>query len=226
MSDAMNGHAHGAAQPPATPQVPAWRLISTLGVAGAVAGLLIVLVFQWAQPQILANQARETEAAISEVLSTGTRFETLFLHQGALTAALPAGVDSLPLDKIYAGYDAGDAPVGYAIVWGEPGFADIVRVIFGYDSRTQTVLGMKVLDNKETPGLGDKIVKDTAFVNGFRARAVPLRGVKAGEGSGGADEVDMITGATISSRTVIDVINHRLEQVQPLIEAYEKRAKP
>ena len=226
MSDVMPGHDHGAPQPPATAQVPAWRLISTLGVAGAVAGLLIVLVFQWAQPQILANQARATELAIAEVLSDGTRFQTLFVHQGALTEALPAGVDSVPLDKIYVGFDAADARVGYALVHAEPGFADLVRVIFGYDSNTRSVLGMMVLENKETPGLGDKIVKDTAFVNGFRARTVPLRGVKAGEGKGGADQVDMITGATISSRTVIAVINHRLETMQPLIEAYERRGTP
>jgi electron transport complex protein RnfG len=226
MSDVMQGHAHGAPEGAGRDQVPAWRLISTLGVAGAVAGLLIVLVFQWAQPQILANQARETESAIAEVLSEGTRFQTLFVSQGALTETLPAGVDSLTLDKIWVGYDAAAERVGYAIVWGEPGFADVVRVIFGYDSQANQVLGMKVLENKETPGLGDKIVKDTAFVNGFRARAVPLRGVKAGEGAGAADEVDMITGATISSRTVIDIINHRLEQVQPLIAAYEKRGTP
>jgi electron transport complex protein RnfG len=225
MSD-IQGNAHGAPAGAGRDQVPAWRLISTLGVAGAVAGLLIVLVFQWAQPQILANQARETEAAIAEVLSEGRRFQTLFVSQGALTETLPAGVDSLTLDKIWVGYDAADERVGYAIVWGEPGFADVVRVIFGYDSEAAQVLGMKVLENKETPGLGDKIVKDTAFVNGFRARAVPLRGVKAGEGDGAADEVDMITGATISSRTVIDVINHRLAQVQPLIAAYEQRGTP
>ena len=81
---------------------------------------------------------------------------------------------------------------------------------------------MKVMENRETPGLGDKIVKDSVFVNGFRERAVPLRGVKVGEGSGTAEEVDMITGATISSRAVIGVINHRLKQLRPLIEQYEK----
>ncbi|HSJ15434.1 MAG TPA: FMN-binding protein [Longimicrobiales bacterium] len=223
MSDVMSANASAASQLPMAPQVPAARLIATLGVAGALAGLLIVLVFQWAQPRILENRARATQAAISEVLGEGERFQTLFLHNGALTPALPAGVDSMTLDKIYVGYDAADARVGYAIIHSEAGFADQVRVIFGYDSGTGTVLGMRVLENKETPGLGDKIVKDSAFVAGFNGRATPLVGVKAGAGSGGEAEVDMITGATISSRVVIAIINHRLAAVRPLIEQYEQR---
>lgn len=222
MSDVMPGHAHGTPGTPGHDQVPAWRLISTLGVAGAVAGLLIVLVFQWAQPQILANQARDTEAAIAQVLPGGARFETLFVHEGRLTATLPAGVDSTTLDRIYTGYDASGKRAGYALMHSEPGFADAVKVLFAYDSEAEVVLGMLVTENKETPGLGDKIVKDSTFVNGFRQRTVPLRGVKAGEGKGATDEIDMITGATISSRAVIGVINHRLELMKPLIEQYEK----
>jgi electron transport complex protein RnfG len=220
MSDGMQGHTHGAAG--GAEQVPAWRLITTLSVAGAIAGLLIVLVFQWAQPQILANQARATEAAVAQVLPGGARFETLFIHDGKLTPTLPAGTDSTTLERIYTGYDASGKRVGYALTHGEPGFADVVKVMFAYDSKQNRLLGMKVMENRETPGLGDKIVKDTVFVNGFRERAIPVRGVKAGEGKGGADEVDMITGATISSRAVIGVINHRLETMRPLIEQYEK----
>jgi Na+-translocating ferredoxin:NAD+ oxidoreductase RnfG subunit len=47
--------------------------------------------------------------------------------------------------------------------------------------------------------------------------------VKPGAGKGAPEEVDMITGATISSRAVINIVNHKLERLQPLIEAYEKR---
>lgn len=220
----MSTHAH--AVPGAGPQtrnVSSLRLIATLAVAGAIAGAAIVSVFQLTQPRILANQAADTERAISQVLAGGAKFETLFLYQDQLTDALPSGVDSIPLEKVYVGFDGGGARVGYAIVGAEAGFADVIRLIFGYDSGSQQVLGMLVLENKETPGLGDKIVKDSAFVNGFRARATPLQGVKIGAGSGGASEVDMITGATISSRAIINIINHRIERLQPLIADYEKR---
>ncbi|HEX6558602.1 MAG TPA: FMN-binding protein, partial [Longimicrobiales bacterium] len=99
----------------------------------------------------------------------------------------------------------------------EPGFADVITLIFGYDPVQKRLIGMKVLDNKETPGLGDKIVKDPKFSNGFNGKDTPLLGVKHGAGKGGRNEVDMITGATISSRAVIGIINRKLEKVEPLL---------
>ena len=101
---------------------------------------------------------------------------------------------------------------------GESGFADVVLVIFGFEPDTGILLGKKVLESKETPGLGDKIFKDTSFVAGFRSAAAPLEGVKPGAGSGSEHEVDMITGATISSRTVIGIINHRIEALDPVLD--------
>ena len=206
-----------------TQSVPAWRLIATLAVAGSLAGAVIVSVFGWAEPRILANQAAATELAITQVLSEGQQFQTLFLYDDQLVHTLPAGVDSVPLEKVYEGFGAEGQRVGYAIVGAEPGFADVIRLIFGYDSGSGQVLGMLVMENKETPGLGDKIVKDEAFVNAFRGRATPLQGVKPGAGEGAANEIDMITGATISSRAVIGIINRRIERLQPLIAAYEER---
>lgn len=208
----------GVAQPAVSPV----RLIATLAVFGAIAGLLIVLVFQYTQPMILRNQAAATQQAVEHVLAGGQRYQTLFVHDGRLVEQVPAGVDTIPLEKVYTGFDGAGQRLGYAIVGAEPGFADIVKLIFGYDAASRQVLGMLVIENKETPGLGDKIVKDTAFVSGFTRVATPLRGVKVGAGEGAPEEVDMITGATISSRVVIGIINHQLERFQPLIEAYEK----
>jgi electron transport complex protein RnfG len=93
-------------------------------------------------------------------------------------------------------------------------------LIFGYDVRTETLLGMKVLESKETPGLGDKIEKDMEFVGQFDGAGVPLVGVKARRGTGDANEIDMITGVTISSRAIVRIINNSLERLGPMIEAY------
>ena len=199
------------------PATPSWRLISTLGVAGAMAGLLIVLVFGWAEPRILDNQARAIAAAIDEVLHDPARTETLFLVDGALTTTPPAGTDTLKVDRVWAGYDDDGRRVGFAMLAAEPGFQDLVHVIFGFDAESGTVLGMRVLDNKETPGLGDKIVKDSAWVAGFEGAAAPLVAVKPGTGTGADNEVDTITGATISSRVVIQIIDNRIAQVRPLL---------
>lgn len=209
-------------------EVPSWRLILTLAVAGALAGLAIVLVFGWAEPKIEAHRAAALRAAIQEVLGGPERYEALFVVDGALTPALPANVDSTRLDRIYAGYAADGSHMGFAIAGEQPGYQDIVGLIFGYDAESGELLGMKVLESKETPGLGDKIEKDSAFVSSFRGTLPPVEGVKTGTGTGSEHEVDMITGATISSRTVIEIINKRMESIGPMIDAYtaEPRGAP
>jgi electron transport complex protein RnfG len=213
-------NAGGPPPPPERDDPPALRLLGTLGVAGALAGLLLVMVHQWTQPRILAHQAAVLEAAIQEVLSGPERYETLFVVDGALTAELPSGVDSLAVERVFVGYDAGGQPVGVAIPGAKPGFQDVIRLIFGFDPSTDAVLGMKVLESKETPGLGDKIEKDSSFVGGFAGVLAPLLGVKAGAGTGDPHEIDMITGATISSRTIITIINERVDELAPELRAY------
>jgi electron transport complex protein RnfG len=201
-------------------KVPSARLIATLAGAGALAGLLIVLAFQWTQPRILAHRAAVLQAAIKEVLGAPQRTATLFEYDGALTAVPPAGIDTTTLSRIFVGYDARGTMTGFAILAAEPGFADVISLMYGYDPAAKQVIGMKVLDHRETPGLGDRIVKDSAFVAEFRRVTAPLRGVKSGAARKGASDVHLVTGATISSRTVINIINRSLERTEPLIAAY------
>jgi Na+-translocating ferredoxin:NAD+ oxidoreductase subunit G len=211
---------------PSQADVPPMRLILTLTIAGAMAGLLIVTVFQWAQPRIQAYQAEVLRVAVAEVLKGPAATERFFVHQGVLVTELPGGLDTLRAERVFLGYDAVGAPIGYAITGAEPGFADLIHVIFGYEPATERVLGMKVLDNRETPGLGDAIVKDRRFVSGFEGVLTPLLGVKPGAFTGAEREVAMITGATISARTVINVINNRVEQLHPILRAHQSGGAP
>jgi electron transport complex protein RnfG len=194
--------------------------LATLGIAGAAAGLLVVLVQGWAEPRIESHRAAVLQAAIMNVLGEPARYDTLYVTEAGLTRRPAAGTDLGTADRVYLGYDAAGRPVGYAITAAEPGFQDVIRLIFGYEPGSGEVLGMQVLENKETPGLGDKIEKDASFVAEFDGAKAPLAGVKAGAGVGEPGEVDMITGATISSRAVIGIINHRLERLDPILRTY------
>lgn len=197
---------------------PAWRMVATLASAGAIAGLLIVTVHQWAEPRILSNQARVIAVAVDEVLQAPATTTTLYLHDGALAAEPPAGQDTMKLERVWAGYDDGGRLIGYAVMAGEPGFQDMIRIMFGYDPATERVLGMRVLESKETPGLGDLIEKDSVWVAQFDGAGAPLVQTKPGGGTGDPSEVETITGATISSRAVIGIINRRIEYMRPLLE--------
>lgn len=215
-----DGGAVDAGGVPERPEVSSFRLLSTLALAGAIAGALLVFVFLWSDPLIKAEQARVLREAVTEVLQGPERFESVFILDGELTTQVPAGVDTLDLDKVFLGYDASGNPVGFAMVHARFGFQDLITVIFGYDPEAKRVLGMKVLDHSETPGLGNKI-EEMPFVGEFNGVDAPIEGVKPDRNTGAPNQVDMITSVTISSRAVIRTINERIEELGDLLEAYE-----
>jgi electron transport complex protein RnfG len=185
-----------------------------------LAGALLVFVFLWSDPLIQAERARVLREAVGEVLKGPDWFESVFLVDGELTTQVPEGVDTLDLDKVFLGYDASGSPVGFALTHEGFGFQDLVTVIFGYDAQARQVLGMKVLDHAETPGLGTKI-EEMPFVGEFDGVDAPLEGVKPDRNTGASNQVDMITGVTISSRAVVRIINERIEAMGDLLADYE-----
>lgn len=204
---------------PAEEQVSTLRLVATLAVAGALAGLLIVMVNLHTKPIIDAYKAEQLKLAIYEVLPGVARYRTLYRVDDALVEEIPAGAKATDFRQVYAGYDEAGQMTGVAVSRGESGFQDIVQVIFGFEPDTGVLLGMKVLESKETPGLGDKIFKDQVFVDQFFARPeTPLVAIKAGSGKGLPGEIDAITGATISSKVVVSVINNGIAEWMPVLE--------
>ncbi|MCW8926276.1 MAG: FMN-binding protein, partial [Xanthomonadales bacterium] len=193
---------------PTKEQASTFRLIATLAIAGALAGLLLVLVNQHTKPLIDAYKAEQLKLAVYEVTPGTEHYDTYYLVDGALSLTLPEGAKEAEYKRIYVGYDADNRLNGVAMSRGESGFQDVILVIFGLNPGTGKLMGMKVLDSKETPGLGDKIYKDMNYVNQFFAGPdTPLIPVKAGAGKGLPGEVDTITVATISSKKLIVIIN-------------------
>ncbi len=205
---------------PPPPDVKAWKLILVLCAFGAACGLTLAGVFGWTQPKIDKYQAGLMDNAVREVLKSPDHFAPLYVQGQTLVDKAPAGSDPAKLDKVYVGYDASGKRIGFAIPAKGPGFQDDVRLIFGFDPATKQLIGMKILEERETPGIGDKIEKDADFVKEFLGVGTPVEGVKAGRGKGNPHAVDMITGATISSRGVIGIINRRVEALTPALDAY------
>ena len=211
-------HVHGGGPAPAVQEAatPSWRLLATLGTAGAVAGALVGLVYTLTIGRVREHRAATMREAIAEVLHEPARWDTLYM-EGDKLVLRPTG-DPARLPRVFKGYDASGKEIGVAVLAAEPGFTEIISLIFGFDPESGRLLGMKVLEQKDTPGLGDKIQKDSSFVNQFTGVIAPLKGVKRRSGSAG--EVDVISGATISSRAVIRIINNAVARWQPMLLAY------
>jgi electron transport complex protein RnfG len=209
-----------AADAPPPPEVRPLRLVVVLASFGAACGLTLAVAFRWTQPRIEAYQTRRTEEAVREVLKGPDRITSLYVSGGTLTDRAPAGVDPAKLDRVYVGYDRAGKRIGFAIPAKGPGFQDDMRLIFGFDPANEQLIGMKVVEERETPGIGDRIEKDVEFVKEFTGPRAPIEGVKPGRGQGNAHAVDTITGATISSRAVIAIINKRVQALAPALESY------
>jgi electron transport complex protein RnfG len=195
----------------------ALRLVATLTIAGLFSGISIVLAYRTTLPRIQANQRAALEAAVFEVLPGTVRLERLS-WDGARLAAGEAGKGALQ-ESIFAGYAADDSLLGFAVPGAGAGFADTIKLIYGLDPSGDRVLGMKVLESRETPGLGDKIYKDVKFVAEFRELVIdPVIELIKGHGEK-PNQVDAITGATISSRAVVKILNQTNAVWRPRIAA-------
>lgn len=215
-------HHHGApAAITPSQSTPAWRLLLTLALAGAMSGWLVVTVYKITLPAVQRHAAEQARAAIREVLKAPARWDTLYLVNNVLSKTAPAKADLAQVPKAFVGYDGSGRRLGVAITAAEPGFQELLTLMIGFDPQTGALIGFKVLDEKETPGLGDKIERDTAFGAQFAGRVVPLQGVKGRAGKL-PSEVQTITGATISSRAVLRIINNAVARWRPLFDAWDR----
>lgn len=191
------------------------RLVATLAIAGVLAGFLLAGVHQVTQPMIQANKVAALERAVLEVVPGATQTQRFVIRDGALVADTTTGPTSEP--AVYAAYDADAKFVGYAIRGEGAGFQDTIALLIGFDPTRERVTGMYVLTSRETPGLGDKIFKDPAFGDCFKDLAVEPQVVLVKDGRTEDNQVDAITGATISSRAVVNITNAALDEWRPLL---------
>ncbi len=188
------------------------RLAGTLGLAGLISGLVLVGIYLSTLPMIQANQAEALKAAIFRVLPGTDSFSAMRLQDGKLAVDPSAeGKPPAPGEVVYAGLNKAGEAVGYAIPANGNGFMDNITLIFGFDNKRKVIVGMEVLESRETPGLGDKIILDAHFLSNFEALEVnpTIVPVKKGEKTKG-NHVDTITGATISSKAVISILNNAM----------------
>ena len=188
-----------------TAEPGALRLVGTLTVAGALAGLMLATAYAVTLPTIEANAAAALQAAVFQVVPGTKSMQKLVLQGDAFVVA--DGKEAKDAVAVYAAYGDGGAFLGYAIPGQGPGFQDTIKLIYGYDPTRRCIVGMQVLESRETPGLGDKIFKDPSFAAEFVELAVEPEIVVVKHGTGSQrHHVDGITGATISSKSVVRIL--------------------
>jgi Na+-translocating ferredoxin:NAD+ oxidoreductase subunit G len=117
---------------------------------------------------------------------------------------------------VYEAQDAGGATLGWVVSGSGQGFADRIEVLIGLDRALETITGLWVLDQKETPGLGDYIT-GAEFRDRFEGRPahVALAAVKVE--SVAVHEIRVLSGATISSESVCEIVNRVVREMREVI---------
>jgi len=200
----------GPAKPPS-----AFHMYRSMVGVGLMCGLLIVTVFELTEPVIRRNKAEALERAIFQVLPQASTRTTFLLTDAGSFEVLEG--DSEGLSVVHAGYDDNQRLVGLAVEAQGMGYQDVIRLIYGYSFEDEAITGIRVLESKETPGLGDKIETDPDFLENFKrldvtlgadaaALAHPIEAVKHGKKEHDW-QVDGITGATISSVAIAAILD-------------------
>jgi electron transport complex protein RnfG len=197
------------------------QMFAVLILVGALSGLVLAASYSITKPLIDRHDAEELKDSIFVVLPGVDRYEKI----------------DTPQLELYRGFRADDSVAGYAFVAEGSGFQGAIRMMVGIDAELKNLLGMRVLAQAETPGLGAKITEEkfqAQFEHLSPAWSDSLSAASPGQGDEeeGAtptpveipkyltyvknitpdkpNEIQAITGATISSEAVISTINQHL----------------
>jgi electron transport complex protein RnfG len=206
------------------PATSAWSMYRAIVGIGALCALLIVTVYQTTESRIRDNQQRFLARAVAQILPEATQtIEVVATAAGGLERA----GETRPL-PLFVGYGADEQLVGAVIAAEGMGYQDSIRVLYAYSFERDAIVGFKVLDSTETPGLGDRIETEPHFLANFTALDAsltpdgdallhPIVTVKQGQ-KVEPWQLDGITGATITSEAIGKILNASASEKVPLLE--------
>lgn len=184
----------------------AWLVIVlAFAYGGALAGVHTTL-----SPRIEANKLQESLDVIPLLVDGADKARTEILSIEAADGRV---------ERVYRTRDAKGRPNGWVLAASGQGFADKIEVLVGLDVGLSVITGMYVLDQKETPGLGDYI-REPTFQNRFRDKptGIPLTIVKTDPQA--SHEIAALSGATVSSWSVCTIVNQSIARLrEPLLRA-------
>ncbi len=191
-------------------------------------GIALAAVQASLGPKIVANKINETKEKVPELL-VGAEKAAKMAAEGQTFDVEQRNieVEKKGIIKRYTVYGA-KYPDGTAAGWvtktGGQGYADHVELLLGFNPQASQITGVFILDQKETPGLGNKIVLPQ-WRNQFNQKSTDRRLVVVKRGASAANEIDAVSGATISSVSVVNIINKAVADLKQPLSAAMKTKK-
>ena len=152
------------------------------------------------------------QTVLGERIEANKRDETISQIPVLVPGASSAEASVIANRVVYRASD-GEKQVGWVIQAAGQGFADQIELLVGLDLEMNRLTGLYVLAQKETPGLGNKIVED-GWRSQFGGRPTSGALVVTKEEPSSDGQIRAVTGATISSDSVCEIVNRAVAEVQ------------
>jgi electron transport complex protein RnfG len=175
-----------------------------------VAGLLLGIVYNVTKEPIEQQEAKAKIEASKNVFSTAETFKEYeeFSSETATNALTEAGMTGMDIDEVSQALDASGNILGYVItVTDHNGYGGDIQFSMGV-TLDGTLNGISLLSISETAGLGMRA--GDVLVPQFTDKNVETF-TYTKTGSTSDSEIDAISGATITTKAVVNGVNAGLE---------------
>lgn len=175
----------------------------TLALFAAVTTALTAVVYQLTKPTISYQAALQQQALLDQVVPA-TNYDNNMQHECFLVSDPALGNSNL--QRLYLARKQG-VPVAAALETTAPdGYSGAIRLLVGADFDGQ-VLGVRVIEHHETPGLGDKIeLRLSSWITLFTDKKIDGPDDKRWAVKKDGGIFDQFTGATITPRAVVNAV--------------------
>lgn len=156
--------------------------------------VLLACINTLTEPVIAANDKETKNNAVMELFPEATEILPLSDQIGS---AYPEDIT-----EVYAVYKAGML-LGYCADAKAMGFSDYVGMMVGITA-DNTICGIRILSISDTPGIGQNVAKQD-YLDGYTGLGYPVSFTES------ENHADAISGATYSSRAILNGVNLVLE---------------
>ncbi len=182
-----------------------WLLI----VASFFFGLLIAVTNAALSPRIEQNKINKRNRLVGVLLPEAKDF--ILLDKEIEIESLRGEKEKIEVFRAMS--EEGEC-VGWSFNAAGSGFADKIELVVAVDKDFEKLAGFNVLSSNETPGFGDQIKYDYYRDQFAGAPAEELKLVTSGDPKKIDAEIVAISGATVSSEAVVEIINNFLTQIK------------
>lgn len=185
-----------------------WRSGLTLAVIAAICSALVALTWQLTAGRIEANEKEWLARSLQPALA-GLFFDSP-VTESMITIPAPHDLPGSDDAIVYRVYSGEEPVAALFVVSAKDGYAGPIKFLVGI-KMDGTVTGVRVLEHRETPGMGDRIeTLKSDWVLQFDGHSLrdPEPRFWAIKSDGG--RFDQLTGASVTPRAVIKAIRTTL----------------